>query len=105
MAKKEKVQKQKTVNPNRSILGISVNKLKHYDVEGKFRKSFYTLLGVMLFAAALLLTTVVLEGLALNTMYNTYYKMEDKMPLHHCFSTSAFIASKLTTSPPIRFVA
>ena len=94
MAKQPKERKQKTVNPDRSILGISVNKLKHYDVEGKFRKSFYTLLAVMLIAAGLLFTTVVLEGLALNTMYNTYYKMEEQAGeiRYHSQSMSANLA-------------
>ncbi|MBR5969049.1 MAG: HAMP domain-containing protein [Lachnospiraceae bacterium] len=72
--KQEKPQKQRNLNPDKSIFGISINKLKNLDVEGKFTKTFVRLLIVLLIAAGILLVICFLSLWALSDMHNKYLK-------------------------------
>ena len=72
--KAEKPKKQRNINPNRSMFGISVNKLKDMDVEKKFTYAFVRLLIVLLVAAGLLLVIAILGLVAVRDMHNKYLK-------------------------------
>ena len=73
--KAEKPKKEKRdLNPDFSMFGISINKLKHLTVEKKFTKTFITLLVVLLVAAGILLAIGGLGVIALRDMHNKYLK-------------------------------
>ena len=73
-AKKEKKKIGQNVNPNSSFFGLSLAKLKHMDVEGKFTFTFMRLLIIIAVAAVAMFFIIGLEFFGMRTMHATYLK-------------------------------
>ena len=72
--KAAKPKKERNLNPDRSMFGISINRLKNMDVEQKFTKTFVALLIVLLVAAGILLVICILGLAAVRDMHNKYLR-------------------------------
>ena len=73
-AKKEKKKIGQNVNPNSSFFGLSLARLKHMDVEGKFTFTFMRLLIIIAVAAVAMFVIIGLEFFGMRTMHATYLK-------------------------------
>ncbi|MBQ4416640.1 MAG: hypothetical protein II868_03015, partial [Butyrivibrio sp.] len=72
--KAAKPKKERNINEKSSMFGVSVERLRHLDVEQKFTFTFVRLLIVLLVAAGLLLVICILGLVAVRDMHNKYLK-------------------------------
>ena len=95
-AKAAKPKKERNINERSSMFGVSVERLRHMDVEQKFTFTFVRLLIVLLVAAGLLLIICILGLVAVRDMHNKYLRQVELAGQMN-FSTSEVTSHVLTS--------